>query len=216
MRRLERKRLDCAFLANEGWCFGKLPRYFAKSSEWEFRLLRLSQLKSELYGKKSVCLQRTSATGNTSPVVRYVYRWGPLWATSAFQFENYNCVLVKFIHGSKNPAKKLCTKLWIDHGLKILQSDIHGVNRLDTAIGYTIELKDKSRNCSATMLAKTSLHHDLFEICMRYSIVNKDLTSSIYLRVKSCNIYTEFLESNSSRGYREIKCFVKTEHCKYT
>lgn len=33
-----------------------------------------------------------------------VSRWSPLWATGAWQFENFNGVLKNLIHGTKNPA----------------------------------------------------------------------------------------------------------------
>jgi len=41
----------------------------------------------------------------------YVKRFGPLWASSAFPFEDYNGVLKKMVHGTRNPAKELINML---------------------------------------------------------------------------------------------------------
>lgn len=56
-------------------------------------------------------------------LVLSVRRWGPLWATSAFLFENYNGFLSKSVHGTKHQGKELMRNLIIAQGVLALKHD---------------------------------------------------------------------------------------------
>ncbi|KAK3930281.1 DNA-directed RNA polymerase II subunit RPB1, partial [Frankliniella fusca] len=50
-----------------------------------------------------------------------VKRWGPLWATSAFEFENYNGFITSHVHGTKHLGKELLNNIRIIQSTKVLE-----------------------------------------------------------------------------------------------
>lgn len=51
-----------------------------------------------------------------------VEKWGPLWTTSAFPFENYNGFIAKCVHGNKHLGQEIVNNLLIAQGVQILRS----------------------------------------------------------------------------------------------
>lgn len=54
-------------------------------------------------------------------IVLCVKRWGSLWATSAFSFENYNNFLINCVHGSKHLGQEMINNLSLAEGLHALR-----------------------------------------------------------------------------------------------
>jgi len=64
----------------------------------------------------------------------YVKRWGPLWATSAFVFENFNHILGGLAHGSKHKGQQIVNKVKLAHGLEVLRNKVFQ-NQVSAAVG---------------------------------------------------------------------------------
>ncbi|KAE8741282.1 hypothetical protein FOCC_FOCC013204 [Frankliniella occidentalis] len=77
-----------------------------------------------------------------------VKRNGPLWSHSAFQFENFNGKLAKFIHGSKHQAKELVNNINLAFGVGILEGRVK--KHIISSNTEAIELKNRVSNCSFT------------------------------------------------------------------
>jgi hypothetical protein len=57
-------------------------------------------------------------------LVQLVQRWGPLWATSAFDFESYNGYITKSVHGTKHLGKELLHNIQIIQSTRVLENSI--------------------------------------------------------------------------------------------
>lgn len=57
-------------------------------------------------------------------LVLSVKRWGPLWATSAFPFENYNGFIANCVHGNKHMGQEIVNILTIAQGVQILKDRV--------------------------------------------------------------------------------------------
>ena len=69
--------------------------------------------------------QYTCNVHQLTHLVLYVRRWGPLWATSAFPFENFNGMLGNMIHGSKNEGEELMKQIFLAQGVQMLRNVVH-------------------------------------------------------------------------------------------
>jgi len=63
-----------------------------------------------------------------------VRRWGPLFATSAFRFEDFNGTLASMVHGTKHQAKEFVTNLNLARGICGLKWKVEQ-SRCETARG---------------------------------------------------------------------------------
>lgn len=74
-----------------------------------------------------------------------VKRWGPLWATSAFPFENLNGYLSKCVHGSKHIGQEIINNITIAQCSKALRNehDIYGLYNKDVHMCHDERIKFK-------------------------------------------------------------------------
>lgn len=141
-------------------------------------------------------------------LVLVVRRWGPLWASSAFIFEDKNGFLSKLIHGTQNLSAELTKTLKLIYCINSLES--RTVANLDDDLKFSIPI-DISENIEATQFlsnqgyAKTKLYG-------RASLQTKSFTSYLYDRnMKYCNSRIEYLNSENDNCYGKIVCFLETE-----
>lgn len=141
----------------------------------------------------------------------YTRRWGNLWSTSAFRFENYNGILVHLIHGTKNPAKELMRNLRIAHGLEILRNKVHG--KIET-LRRCIEPLN-SRCCGKIPEDKRAFLRatfpEIYQIFLR-AVKNRVIyTSAMYGRECKRNNYTVKFNTPTVSGYGQIKYFFELD-----
>lgn len=139
-----------------------------------------------------------------------VERFGPLWSSSAFQFESFNGTLAKFIHGSKNQGQELINNLKLAFGVEVLSAR---VSQAAFASGMPVaefRNKIKSFKFSAAQRQVLIANNITGQIFVFYRArVHRDIfTSVVYVRQKRRNNYTVcYKNSEDQKCYGEIQCF---------
>lgn len=148
-------------------------------------------------------------------LVLVVKRWGPLWATSAFPFENFNGFLANCAHGTKNIGQEIINNLAITQGAQILRARVIEES--------TNSLFDKNR--AKLVGTSTKYQFDAFELelfnlhdinsqdlCVyaRATIYNELFTSKAY-KVTKANSYTVQINYDNCIIYGAIKFFLQNQ-----
>jgi len=146
--------------------------------------------------------------------VECVKRWGPLFATSAFPFENYNGLIAKFIHGKNHFDAELI------NNLKIAQAVAQALkSKCDEELNHSHQTNNKLLGKATTvqnahkteiMLIKSlGLCFQNLNVHSRAKINNNIYTSQIYKNVKT-NSYTVQIDTNNySLIHGSIRFFFK-------
>lgn len=177
-------------------------------------LLFVEQIES-LYGEREL----TYNTHQLLHLTLSVRRWGPLWATSAFPFENFNGLIAKSVHGNKHLAQEIVNHLVIAQGLQILKNRIENyentaqcdsINRSNNYefIGrkaINIKFSDIERD----LLLSNGIELENVEISMRAKINREIYTSEIYKAIETNSYTVEIRYNHNSIVYGSIRCFVK-------
>ncbi|XP_067207385.1 uncharacterized protein [Linepithema humile] len=149
-----------------------------------------------------------------------VRRWGPLWANSAFPFENFNGFLSNFVHGSKHIGKEIANNLQIVNGVQILRNKVNKINRSNSTLQ-----KDNGVNGNSVKVTLSDSERELL-IAHQFSVTNilmyaratissKTYTSEIYKKIKS-NSYTVYINfQDKSNIYGSIRFFFKSKGVVY-
>ena len=146
-------------------------------------------------------------------LVLIVRRWGPLWATSAFPFENFNGFLANCVHGTKHMGQEIVNNLRIAQGIQALRYRVKKYNATSTSTrennpqligkGTVITANDHE----SELLASYELDPENFLVYARAKIDNEDYTSKIYKTTKT-NSYTVQINFNdNSIVYGTIRFF---------
>lgn len=138
-----------------------------------------------------------------------VKRWGPLWATSAFMFENEIGVLAKKVHGKNNLGQELINNLQIvqaAYSFKVLKSapEVLLKNHF-MALGKTIRptINKEENQCFL-------LENIMFENIKIFSRaeINKVLYTSMSYKIIGTNDYTIMVNENDSyKKYGSVRFF---------
>ncbi|XP_051167210.1 uncharacterized protein LOC127285304 [Leptopilina boulardi] len=146
-----------------------------------------------------------------------VRNWGPLWAWSAFPFEDENGYLVKMVHGPGKVEVELFNTMKLIHASKVLKTyfekscktERHGITNA-IALGRPMYVKLEEEHLLAL---KNGVSENLDVenlnalIYSRAKIGKNVFTSSLYQRQKkrnNANIYW-----NNQTSYGSIKFFIK-------
>ncbi|XP_036140791.1 uncharacterized protein LOC118644940 [Monomorium pharaonis] len=156
-------------------------------------------------------------------IVLCVKRWGPLWATSVFPFENYNNFLANCIHGSQNLGQEMINNLTLVQGLQVLQSQ-YGHNE-DTfnnkfqiktyaLLGKSKEVKDID-DIEIRLIESKNLQ--LKNLCFyaRAKINNEMYTSQIYKATKTNSYTVQVIINDNQTLYGSIRFFFEIENNLY-
>jgi len=142
----------------------------------------------------------------------YVSRWGPLWATSAFMFEDFNGTLSKIIHGTKNRAKELMNLLRVSHGVEILRERVRSRSNLGQSTKEMLELLSAGKNYVLSAEDQEFILSSGFnlplEIYSRISLHKEIFTSLLYHQEQKRVNYCVGFEHDGITHYGEIKFFV--------
>lgn len=143
----------------------------------------------------------------------FVKRWGPLWATSAFSFENFNGFLVAFLHGTNNVGQELMNSIKIYEGFLALQYKIKRSedtaklrkNKFQT-LGPQIEISNLS-NYDKEQLRQLDFDLNNLKIYGKASVKGIMYTTQMYKQLKT-NTYTVHVQLlNKKTIYGAIKFF---------
>lgn len=139
-----------------------------------------------------------------------VRRWGPLWATSAFAFENQNGLIAKSVHGTRNLKIEIINNVKIAQGATIMKNRL---NSRKTNLVKLIEVLGKNKKMYAnssqqTLLISKGINLTTSLVYDRANIRNVLFTSTLYKETKSNN-YTVQIKCNDSVKYAIINCFIK-------
>ncbi|XP_034944879.1 uncharacterized protein [Chelonus insularis] len=172
----------------------------------------------ELYGNHEYSYNLHQLTH----LVLCVRRWGPLWSSSAFPFENYNGIIAKSLHGSKHLGEELMKNLKLAQGKHALKNKIH--NDLNVSAGNIhkknkYRLMNKIKTCNIRMndleLQILNLNHlNLININIysRMEIDRHIYTTEIYKQIKT-NSYTIKLSTYEyEEMYGVIRYFLEIDN----
>lgn len=149
-----------------------------------------------------------------------VERWGPLWATSAFPFENFNGFLAHCVHGNKNLGQEMVNNLKILQGMQILTNQVADRSVITTLRQERDRLTGTVINITldAAELELLSSHDikrdDLFIYGPAY--INNVLYTSTFHKVTKTNSYTVCIHLGSDFVmYGGIRLFFRIEQKLY-
>jgi len=142
-----------------------------------------------------------------------VTRWGPLWATSAFSFENFNGFLASNVHGKTHLGQEIINNLHIIYGIQVLKSRVVE-NNINTIFNKTntetigtkvnIELLDKA---TIELLESNDLHPTSLYIYTRAKIDGEIFTSKICKSTKTNSFTIQVSLIDERNFYGSIRFF---------
>ncbi|XP_074098920.1 uncharacterized protein LOC141527394 [Cotesia typhae] len=161
----------------------------------------------ELYGDREY-------TYNVHQLLRLVLcvrLWGPLWATSAFSFENANGFIVSQIHGTKNIGSEVINNITIYQGAIILKNQVDSSTELDRIDDKMIAFKVSGvkkneflNEFEIQTFLTMGLDHKTVSIYTKANINKTVFTSQIFQKTKndSSNVII-----TTKRIPSDISCF---------
>ncbi|XP_034944902.1 uncharacterized protein [Chelonus insularis] len=148
-----------------------------------------------------------------------IERWGPLWSTSAFPFENVNGMLAKCVHGTKNLGQEMANNLKIAQGVQSLKITCASKNNTVDFFSNQSQKPELKDNINITEcndyrlieIVKTlNFNIDNTHFFARAIINNRAYSSTTYKKTQT-NSYTVKINLNDKMVYGEIVVFTKIE-----
>ena len=147
-----------------------------------------------------------------------VRRWGPIFMTSAFCFENFIGLLGKSVHGNIYIGQEISGKINLAQGLQVLRSSVEirrGIRSADQNENKLCRGKAVKTNLTAD---EAALFHDLpvrtLKIFYRARIHRRVSTSLIYRTIKKPSIIVSASDTMKTRLLWETSSF--SVHLKMT
>lgn len=153
-------------------------------------------------------------------LVLSVKRWGPLWATSAFPFENYNNFLANCVHGTKHLGQEMINNIRRAQAVQSLkfqyEYDKHTSNNIGQMLeNYQLFNVIKTVQCKSDaeikLIESLGLRFEDLIFYSRAKINNLIYTSQIYKTIRT-NSYTVQVNINDNIVYGIIRYFLKIEN----
>lgn len=148
-------------------------------------------------------------------LVLCVKRWGPLWATSAFPFENYNGYLGNCVHGTKNQGVELIKNLKIAQAVQVLKNSC-GEMRTTCTTQYQIlgaarnKPVDFINDTEQNILRLKNINIENLLLHSRAKIGEKNFSSQLYKTTKNDDSFV-IIKHNHKIKYVSIRFFFKLE-----
>lgn len=175
----------------------------------------------ELYGERFCSFNVHQLTH----VAESVRNWGPLWATSAFLFEDRNGQLVRLVKGTQAVDKQLGSLVGISNALSAMYRHVRPqscaemvLSKLDT-VHFTRVCAPNSfvchgRSCKATGILRTALtsffsNTDSLNIYKKATIGSQTFSSRLCTNQTRRNNFTVMYVVDKQRTFALIRCFVK-------
>ena len=138
-----------------------------------------------------------------------VLRWGPLWAHSAFIFEDNNGLLTKSIHSNTNQGAEIVNNLKVIYSIRALEDIVSkSLSKTSVEMKSIIDLPlDTEVNDFLKDKDLTNIQY-FGKVCF----TNKTFTGSLLDEIlQTCNSYVEFRNENNECEYGRIKLFMETD-----
>lgn len=149
-----------------------------------------------------------------------VKRWGPLWAWSAFPFENFNGFLSRIVHSSKHIGQELVNNIIIAQGIQVLKNKVtkHALSPesiQNCIIGKPLKIVLNETEIRSEFLTSVGTVDQLIQIegndvliYGRAKIFSEIYTSERYTLLKTNSYNVEFKIKNAeSKQYGSIRLF---------
>jgi hypothetical protein len=147
-----------------------------------------------------------------------VKRWGPLYATSGFVFENFNGFIASHIHGTKNFGQELINNIKVFHSTAVLENQVnagpHAFPRFPNPNNILLLGKacSKAALSDEERLAISELvpGGDYYVVHYRAKVMSSVFTTEIYDQGKKrSNSFVQFSTSDGNIGFGQITAFIK-------
>lgn len=142
----------------------------------------------------------------------FVQRWGPLWATSAFPFENYNGFLTNFLHSTNNVGQELVNSIKIYNGYLALQQMVEGSKTVASTqqnefkvLGQKISLS--TLHDSDKQMLERHFQLSNLEIYSKATFRGRIYTTQLYKLLKTCSYNVDVHLQNQKILHGAIKFF---------
>lgn len=147
----------------------------------------------------------------------YVKRWGPLWATSAFPFENCNGILAKMAHETKHIGQEIANIVSVIISVHTLRYKVYGNNihniktHANDVIGSAVNVPFNS--IEKELLISTGINIDNVHFFSR-AIISDDIYTSLSYKTqtKNNNYTVQIILKDNSIFYGSIKVFYKNDN----
>lgn len=182
------------------------------------------KLTETLYGEKKM----TYNVHQLLHLAECTRRWGPLWANSAFVYENMNGSITRLVHGTKFLGVEIVKNISIVQGSKILKSQlmtknlVHENNQPKKRFALGKKLQTKIINKIITEKIRNSLIHEDFDanhlsIFKRANINNQIFTSEIYDERTTDSFKVEICTSDGKHqnSLGSVICFLEKHNDLY-
>lgn len=168
----------------------------------------------KLYGDS----EYTYNVHNLLHLVLCVRRWGPLWATSAFPFENYNGFLANCVHGSNNQAIEMIKNLRLAQAARAIKIacgekekshvDTLNITLLSAARNHLDFINDYEKEIFKSQNINTT------DICIhgRANIRGRIYTSEIYKPTKTNSGFIK-IKIHGEVIYGSVRFFCEYNNC---
>ena len=143
-------------------------------------------------------------------IVLCVKRWGPLSATSAFPYENYNNVLGSLVHGSKHLGQEMANNIMLAEGLAALRSQNSRQNQ--TMISFPSRFTYEKLRNPKTLDDLYDEEIDLIK--KRIGLQSKDIKCFFRTKINS-NVYTSFFYKTTKTNSFTVKVNLKDDSVIY-
>lgn len=144
-------------------------------------------------------------------------RWGLLWSTSTFLFENHNAILGALIHGKRNKGQELVNKIKLSLGVVSLRNFVErrGNRGVRSRTRFSCSCRGRPVEINLTCEQESVLSEAnllSYPFYRRAQLQAEIYTSFLYDETKKrSNSYVQFLKSSKEVGYAQIMFFVKSD-----
>ncbi|XP_051807764.1 uncharacterized protein LOC127535044 isoform X2 [Acanthochromis polyacanthus] len=179
-----------------------------KADEMLFEFVARVQL---IYGEA----QMTSNVHLLTHLCKSVKLWGPLWAHSAFVFENANGCLLKLVHGTKSIAMQVATKFLLFKSIPILTTHFAVSDNVKKFCLVDGRLKGAKSYPDCTVLDNGRVMKTTEEEKTAFSAAQREPPQELDIHKRMVHRGLVFTSANYSRSKRRKDCYVKLTNGTY-
>ena len=141
----------------------------------------------------------------------FAERWGNLFSSSAFLYEDFNGFLSSMVHGSKNIQPELAKNLNLYNGYKALKDNIRDSEKNSNVMVFDKQCDVLFDDKEINLFKKYNLQLDSLKIYSRSKFKNFIYTSKMYKQLSTNSYTVEVTLKNEKIVYGEIKFFFSHE-----
>lgn len=149
-------------------------------------------------------------------LAKSVKLWGPLWAHSAFVFENANGCLLKLVHGTKSIASQIVNKFLMYRAIPLFSTQYAiSENIQKFCFANDRRLKSATKYASCTILDNGRVMETTEEEKNAYTAAQKNAPEEVVVHKRMVHKGMVFTSINYSQSKRRKDCYVKLRNGTY-